>query len=198
MVADPTLLQEIAMNRQQKAHASVVNTIEQQLRDILTKGMEPTEPADTILKVLREHNGRLLTTRIEPILQKATGDMEIRLRRRYNMTLIEWGGYGQSGGHHGGALICYNSESAFVIDAADIEERNPAHFSARHERNARRARMLASPSLMSQMARMCHRVEVAVSELNTATDDLKEWIGYERAFGDDSTAIEQMVGLKKK
>lgn len=127
------------------------------LRNLIEGAIEPAEPAASILAYLKEHDGKQLTKRDEPKLQKIDGT--IRIRKQYGMTQIEWGGT------NGGSLTIAWTEAAPTIDAKLVEEKNTAYFSAREERNAARAKALQSPELLERCSKALNAKLAAEAEL---------------------------------
>ena len=100
--------------------------------------MEPTEPADTILRVLKENDGKHLDKRFNQKLQHATGDKSVHIVHQYGMVDIVWGPHGDSR-----SIVIAYTDGCPTIDAAKIKENNPAYFDARDSRNAERRELLS-------------------------------------------------------
>jgi hypothetical protein len=94
------------------------------------------------------------------------------------MTNLEWGGYSRTGGNQGGSLLIAYTEAAPVIDAAWIEDRNPAYFSARVERNEARTKALKDASECLKDCDTFTRAAVAINQIKAYRAQLAELIGY--------------------
>jgi molybdopterin converting factor small subunit len=119
------------------------------LREIIAQEMEPTEPQDTILRVLKEEfEGKRLTVKVEERLRRATGD-EIRILKHHGWTDLVSERYWANQGNKGGCcLMVARSETNVIIDTEWMERENARYFSALRERNARRQLLLSRPDLI--------------------------------------------------
>jgi hypothetical protein len=160
----------------------------QMLVDLVKSRMEPTEPADTILKILTENNGKRLDKRIVDKLQLATGQ-KIRDRRQYGMTSLTYGGYDETGGRQGGCLYLAHQEKNVVIDVEYVKEHNPAYFKARDERNADRIALLTQPEEFKELAMWINHYIEAVANIKRLTE-------FGAPFQHDSYAIEKLAGMR--
>ncbi len=104
--------------------------------NIIKGQIEETEPADTILQVLKENNGKRLDIRFNKKLQDATGDPSVRIAHQYGMVQIVWGPRSDS------TMVVAYTEGCPIINADQVREHNPARFEARDRRNAERRELL--------------------------------------------------------
>jgi hypothetical protein len=130
----------------------------------LQSEMEPTEGRDILLKVLSEHEGKMLTKRISDKLE-AAGLKEVRIRRQYGMAHIDWGSYGlKSPDRDNGSLLVAHSEKNVHIDMDYIMRQNSAYFSARDERNRAREKVVNS--------HLCERADAARAKFMAARAEM--------------------------
>lgn len=139
------------------------------IRAIVESNIEPSEPADSILAYLKKNNGKKLTARDVTKMREASGDATIDIRKTAGMTYIEWGNYTRTGGNKGGSILIAYTEAAPTIDATWVEERNPAHFSARVERNEQRAKVLQNAYPLSVAAEAINKLREARATLESLT-----------------------------
>lgn len=119
----------------------IPNVTYDQLIELIKGTIEPTEPADCILKSLKAFEGKKIDQRIVKKIQTACGDDSIQLDDSYDMCHIDYGGYRFSGGRTGGSILIGWS-SRPIIDTNVIYEKNPAYYSARDKRNEQRRKIL--------------------------------------------------------
>jgi phage FluMu gp28-like protein len=132
--------------------------------------MEPTEPADTILRVLQENNGKRLDNRFNQKLQDATGDPHVRIVHQYGMVDIIW----NEG--HSSIVIAY-TDGCPTIDAAKIKENNPAYFDARDKRNAERQELLTeNPNGTYKYGTLFLRIASTINRFISAEADLRSML----------------------
>jgi hypothetical protein len=129
---------------------------------ILYSGMESDQPQTAILAYLTEHNGKQLTKRDLPKLRNI--DLSICYRDIANMTHIDWGDYGRSGGNKGGSLLVAYTGGAPIIDAAWVKERNISYFTTA-ERNEKRAKALKDDPTIMEAALAIQALVVAKAKL---------------------------------
>ncbi len=158
-------------------------TTAQDILDIVQAGIEPGEPADTILAYLKARDGKTLTARDLPKLTAACGQ-EIRFRRIAGMVHLTWGDYK----NEKSLLVAY-TDKAPTIDAHTIEHRfNTCWFSARLERNAQRATV--TPELAAKCAD-------AIDRLKQAQADLEALFAYGEPLAVAQYEIKRARGLDK-
>jgi hypothetical protein len=114
------------------------------LADLIRATIEPTEPQDTILRILREEFEDVklgkydskAKLRIRDRLREVTGNPSIGWRRSRGWSIV-WEGcvFGLNLGY----------ESSPVVDTKRIEEENTGLFSLLRKRNARRQELLTRP-----------------------------------------------------
>ena len=166
----------------------------QQIVQIIKDGIEPTEPVDTILRVLRENDGKRFDKRFLAKLQEQVPDYELRDNRNYGMTQLEYKISGKMIAKPGmeisthSLLISYETKNV-VIDADKIREKNPAYFEARDERNRQRHNLLADAKDFDALANASNAFAEAKKKLQEELESIQECPDY--------YAIENLVGLKE-
>jgi hypothetical protein len=139
------------------------------IKALIQNSLEPLEPADTILAVLKENEGKRLTKLVIDKLKDRTGDQTLRISCIASMTSIEWGPFV---GRLGSLLMAYQITNV-VIDTAFVLEHNVAYYEARDKRNAQRRALLADdPRRWQEIADTINRFQSAYAALhNELTDD---------------------------
>jgi len=158
------------------------------LQEFIASRMEPSEPQETILKVLAEHDGKRLTKKHIEAVAKAINDPSIRIIKQYGMTQIEWGCWTQTDGKEGGRLLVAYSVTNVVIDVEDIKDKNPAYFVAREARNAKRQAAIESPKC-DELAKALEELKAAKKALQAAQENVGQYFGFGDMFYVDLSAI---------
>jgi hypothetical protein len=123
----------------------------EQIRKIIQNNIESNEPADTILRILKENEGKRLDKRVIDKMQAAIPNWWIRDCREYGMTQIKWAVRWDSEKHQNiptpegqteGSLLVAHEVKYIYINSEEIKGKNPAYFSARDERNSQRREIL--------------------------------------------------------
>lgn len=155
----------------------------EQVRRLIESNVEPTEPGDTIARVLAENVGKQITIRLERKLKDATGRADVRIRYRYGMTQVEWTApWGEQS-----LLLAHRTTSVYV--PADFKEKNPSLYSARDERNAKRAKLLADGARIEAIVDAINSYRDAKATLQALVgDDVVDVAGY---------TIEKAAGLRE-
>jgi hypothetical protein len=152
------------------------------IRNLVESRIERDPIPGLILEYLRAHDGKTLTQRDVPKINALVRERGVKLtfaiyiQKIAGMTNLKWAD---------GSLLIAHTEAAPVIDAAQIEEHNRGYFSARAERNQRRAEVLAS-DLPVQAAAL-------INKINEASEALTALIEYGAPLGDDRYAIEKLI-----
>ncbi len=150
------------------------------VREIINQAIEPNEPADSILAFLKANDGKRVDKRLIDKIAAETGDETIRLDKAHGMTRIEWGGWRRYGGKEGGQLLLSHSDKNVVVDAAWVEEKNPAEFRARDERNAKRQQVTDEE---------CSHLDEAIYLFKAARNKVRTMLAYEGKFEPDRHRI---------
>ena len=167
----------------------------QTVSDLVQENWESDLP-DAVLEALRPLDGKNVTTRI---LDKLPGGRDKWiLERAYGMTHLKNKVYAFSqGSERGGvSLILDWREDSFPLDIRKVEEKNPAYFSARKERNHKRMEARNTKELLDKMATAMNRVEAAKAEFEKAKAHLESLTEYGAPFEPDRYAIEGACGLR--
>lgn len=106
--------------------------------------MESMEPQQTILNILKEHDGEKLTKSIVTRMRKELKDRRLKLVRKKTMTYIQW--------LYGDRLILRMEEFNTWIDTEKIKELNPELFDRRSARNAQREKLLGDPQTLELLS----------------------------------------------
>lgn len=166
----------------------------QTIRAFVESQRESDEP-DAVLAILKALDGKPLTKRI---LDKLPGGEERwRLSQFAAMTHLETRDYGRSGGHQGIHLLMAHKTTCVMIDAAWVEDQNPAYFKGRRERNDLRNKVLSSPALLESMAYVLNRYADAKAKLDEAKETLDALTGYGLPFSPDSYDWERLWGARR-
>jgi hypothetical protein len=146
----------------------------QQLKQLIHDKLEPIEPADTILRILQENDGKRLDKRIIDKIQAACPDWQIRDQRRFGMTQIAWGKSHYPHEEYGSLLIDHHIKCVSV-DAAAVYYNNPAYFSARDKRNRQRQEILIQrEGFFQNITTTINRFLAAQEDLVKLFDQLEE------------------------
>lgn len=151
---------------------------------------------DKVLAALRPLDGKPVTKRI---LDKLPGGKhEWILERAYGMTHIKNKAYVDSHGSQKGgvSLILDWREDAFALNVNFVEEKNPAYFSARRERNHARMEVRNNKQLLDEMAAIMNRIESAKAEFEAAKAEFKSLADYGEPFHQDYFELERACGLR--
>lgn len=157
----------------------------------LTQSHEPDEPVTAIMAFLRSIDGKPLTARHLPAIQKIDPTCRID-KSTMGATRIEWGRYGVNGGRTGGSLLIHyvNESAPRVVNANDIEARNPAYFAARIERNHARMEAQNDRDALRKLAD-------AVDALNAARKIINDMTEFGEALNVVRHDVRAMAGLDK-
>jgi hypothetical protein len=152
----------------------------QSVRAFVQSQRESDEP-DEVLAVLKANDGKQLTKRI---LDKLPGGApRWRLSRNAGMTHLETWDYVRSGGKTGMHFLMAYAEESVVIDAAWVEEHNPAYFKGRRERNASRDEVLQNNGLgqltVQRMVNTLNAYEDAKAKLDAAKETMDNMSGFD-------------------
>ena len=136
-------------------------------RDKLECDMEPNEPMQTILEVLKENNGKLLTKKIVDKIKDRIDCDSLAISRLYGMTHIVWHGSSEIGQRKDfyQILLSYNEKNVY-IDSNFVEEKNGWCFRAREQRNKKRKELLDST--------FPERLDEAILSVKNAASQLKK------------------------
>ena len=162
------------------------------VRAFLQTQRESDEP-DEVLAILKQHDGKQLTKRL---LAKLPGGEErwklSQFATKTHTTHLESRDYGRM-------LIAYQTTNV-TIDAAWIEEHNPAYFKGRRERNALRDKHLniGGGSVAQLMADRLNAYEDAKEKLDAAKADLDSLIEYGKPFSPDQYDWERLCGAREE
>jgi hypothetical protein len=171
------------------ANANVKVTVET-VRSILTTRME-SEVVDEILAILKTMDGKPLTKRILP---KLPGDEERWcITQSAGMTSLEEKSYRRTSGNTGVSLLMAYATANVVIDAKFVEERNPAWFEGRRERNAERRRALEMPAVLALAESLLNDVIRARAALAAAEARLSALTSYKEPLSADRYAWEELT-----
>lgn len=101
----------------------------------IEEDMEPSEPVDTIMEILRANNGKRADQRLMKKIHDATGNPKIALEKEFGMTHINWSELHNGKPTFTHILLIGYKVTNVVVDAEWIYENNPAYFRARDARN---------------------------------------------------------------
>ena len=163
------------------------------VRDFLLSQRESDEP-DEVLAVLKVHDGKQLTKRL--LAKLPGGEERWRLSQFATMTHLETRDYGRSGGNTGIHLLLAYALKNVMIDAAWIEEHNPAYFKGRRERNAQRDRAAAGGSVLALMVDRLNGYASAKVKLDEAKKQLDALT--DTSFAADSYDWERLCGAREE
>lgn len=152
------------------------------IKAIIEAGIENDPIPDAILGYLRTRHGKLLTERDAKKLQ-ATVDPSIRIRKESGMTHLTWASC--TPGWFASMLIAHEVGSP-VINADAVKERNTWCFTARIERNAKRAAALIDSAKLGIAADL-------INTINSARASLDTLLEYDGPLYVESLAIGKLV-----
>lgn len=171
---------------------STLSATETAILAYLTQSHEPDEPVTAIMSFLRSIEGKALTARHLPALQKIDPTVGID-RSRTDALRIEWGGYGRTGGRSGGSILIHHANapaSERVVNANRIEAQNPAYFDARRARNHARMESSNDRDALRKLAN-------AVDTLNAARKVINDMTEFGEALNVVRHDVRAMAGLDK-
>jgi hypothetical protein len=168
------------------------------LRAILTAAMEPTEPADSVLRYFATFKGQRFTKRNIDALNAQIPQHQFRLARTAGMLSIEWDGYGRGGG--GGSLLCaYTDKNTFAMDPDTLRGYNLSYYDARDKRNAERKRLLDDERLLFAAQADLQVWKDARAALDAAKARVEEqWVIYGGPLHHDRYAIEKVCDPQER
>lgn len=146
--------------------------------NMISNRIENAEPQETIMTVLKEHEGKRLTKRHADALNAASPQYEFRIAKQYGMTHITW--TETNSGPSGELLISYNDKNV-TIDTAEIRERNPSLFEGRERRNTDRNQQLKNTEKIKELASCI----VLYNRTKSQLEDLMDY------FSQDKYSIEK-------
>ena len=173
------------------------------VRATLESRIESDEP-DEVLAILKKDDGKQLTKRILETLPSvgfgaslvSASGQRWRLSQHAGMIHLETWDYARSGGSTGIHLLMAYAEKSVTIDAAWVEEHNPAYFKGRRERNAARRAALGNHEALTSMALALNKSETAKAILETAKSVLDECT--QGGFAPDSYEWERLCGAREE
>lgn len=159
---------------------------------------ESDEP-DTILDILKQHDGKRLTVRL---LDKLPGGPDRwRITHSASMTYIQEHKYGRTGGREGYCFFMAYATTSVVIDVKYIEEKNTCYFSARRERNAKRDAILNDKVNKTQIAMSISvRINAVLHARMMLADALRglgEYTAHGEMLSPDQYVWEALAGAEK-
>lgn len=157
------------------------------IKEIIKAGIEPYEPQNTILKVLKEHEGKQLNKRLIAKLNEACGRTDICLYQIANMTSIQWTVNHPELSTNQRLFVAYRVTNV-MIDTAFISQHNPGLFEAAVKRNESRQKSLANETAIAEL-------EATIKALTEAHAKLKEFFKYGGIFHEGSYSISKAYGL---
>ena len=168
------------------------------VRATLESRIESDEP-DEVLAILKKDDGKQLTKRILEKLPSvgfgaslvSASGQRWRLSQHAGMIHLETWDYARSGGSTGIHLLMAYAEKSVTIDAAWVEEHNPAYFKGRRERNASRRAALGDHAALRSMALALNKYETAKAILETA-------LCTQGGFAPDSYEWERLCGAREE
>lgn len=160
----------------------------EQIRALVASRVE-SDAGDAVLEIFKRNQGKPLTKRL---LAKLPGGEDVWcITHSAGMTHIETREYRRSQGHRGMSLLAAYDTKNVVMDARFLEDRNPAYFSARRERNEKRAAITMTGC--EAVADAVNRVIEARERLREVEEGLGALIGYSHLFDADSYAIADLA-----
>ena len=165
------------------------------VRAFLQTQRESDEP-DEVLAILKQHDGKQLTKRL--LAKLPGGEERWKLSQFATVTRLETRDYGRIDGNAGIHLLIAYQTTNVTIDAAWIEEHNPAYFKGRRERNASRDAAAGNPDLLSCMANRLNAYAEAKSELDEAKLHLDAATSYGQPFSADQYDWERLCEVREE
>lgn len=178
-----------------KSMASGKRMTADEVREMVSAHVESSELPDGVLEVFKREQGKQLTKRI--LAKLPGGEAVWHIKQVASMTSLETWEYTRSQGNRGVHLLVAYETKNVSIDAAFLEERNPAYYGARRERNAERATVLANEPSLVNLAERINAVREAREKLAVAEAALEELSGYGKAFGAEQYEIEALSGKER-
>jgi hypothetical protein len=167
-----------------------------QIRDIVAGEWESSTP-DEVLEVFRQNEGKPFSKRI--LAKLPGGEERWIIRHIASMTNLEEKSYSRTGGNSGISLLVSYDAGRNMIDAADLEKRNPAYFSARKARNAKRLEASNDATLCQAMADAVNAVRAAREALAKAEEAMINLTAYDDgAFYPDRGTFEALAKGESK
>jgi hypothetical protein len=168
------------------------NVTTEEIRGIIKSRIESDLP-DVVLEILKADDGKQLTKRI---LTKLPGGEETwRITHVATMTHLETWEYCRSQGVRGIHLLLAYETKNLRINAKWIEERNPAYFEARRERNEKRRAALANLPALEAVAGMVNATREARVQLAEIEGALSEFTEYGALFEPESQEISDLTKI---
>jgi hypothetical protein len=162
------------------------------VRELLQAEWESDLP-DKVIEALRPQDGKNVTTRL---LDKLPGGKEVwHLRREYGMTHIVNEAYRRGDYRNGVSLLLYHSEASLSLDLKHVQEKNPAYFSARLERNHARMEAMNTRETLEAIAAAMNAAEVAIAQLLEANARVEALTEYGTTLHPDRYDILKACGL---
>lgn len=157
------------------------------IKEIIEASIEPYEPQNTILKVLKEHEGKQLNKRLIAKLNEACGRTDISIYQIAGMTSIQWTVNHPERSTNQRLFVAYRVTNV-TIDTAFISEHNTGLFDAAVKRNESRQKSLANETAITEL-------EATIKALTKAAAKLKEFFKYDGIFYESSYSINKAYGI---
>jgi hypothetical protein len=119
------------------------------MRERIEAEMEPEEIHAAVVAVLHAEASKKITTRLATKVAEAldkqfgAADRDIRVRREYGMTNLEYGGYARSGGYRGNSILIAHTIDSVPIGEKYLKDMDSA-LAAKRKRNADRVALLST------------------------------------------------------
>ena len=153
------------------------------IAQLLTEEMETNEPQDTILKTLKENEGKRIDKRLLDKLKTATGLTDLHYSSIASMTHLER----NTNNKERFSMLLYYHSQGNMVDSQAIEKQNVCMFSAKDERNKERCKLLNDPDLKD--------AQEIVDNLAKLLKQLKVMVQYGEFLSPVRYSIQRELGL---
>lgn len=165
-----------------------------EMKGIIRDSIEKTEPADSILLILKEYEGKKFNRGIIKKIIARINDNTITFNPSYGMNHIEWGEYRYNHGRTGGSILIGYGDNLPIIDTKWIYEHNGAYYSARDKRNIQRNKILNNDDMLSSFV---NDVNTFILCKNVWERRKEEWFRFEDTFDVIQYTIRDRIGEKR-
>lgn len=182
--------------------------IEREIVNILESSMEDTAIPAAIAAHADKRAGKPVTIKDAKALEEQIG-VPVRISKRYGMTHVAWAlGKTPNPWLEERSIVISNADTSVVWPTAEqLEQKQPAYYSAARERNVKRRALLAEhktmrdalgPGVVPEIAdqSLIYRTALTVRQLREAHETLRKLIDWGEPMHVAKYDIEKLVGIR--
>lgn len=181
--------------------------LEREIVNMIESTIEDTRVPDAIAAHADKRAGKPVTSKDAETLEAQLG-IPVRISKRYGMTHVAWAkGEAPNPWRDEGSILISNSDTGVRWPTADeLRQKEPAHYSARDERNQKRRQLLQEhvtmrdaigragvPEIIDQSA--IYRAAQAIVQFREAREALRKLFDYDEPLHVVRYNVSRMLGV---